>query len=171
MCQTCADAAAKLAETVSACTAGATKASRQISGLVLKADDEKRFLLTVAYPAMKADTSVAADGHIDFASAPVVEEAAWNFLRKGAKVGLWHRPGHEDAADVVESYIWRGDPWALKAADGTDQTIMPGDWLVGMVLSPATWDLYKSGAIGGVSPQGTAKRKDPDPATLAQLRS
>lgn len=145
--------------------------ARDIAGLVLKSDDEKRFLLTVAYPAMKADTSVAADGHIDFAPAPVVETAAWNFLRKGAKVGLFHKPGHADAAEVVESYIWRGDPWVVKAADGTDQTIMPGDWLVGMVLQPDTWSLYKSGVIGGVSPQGTAKRKKPDPSTLAQLRS
>ena len=105
------------------------------------------------------------------ASAEVVEKAAWNFLRKGAKVGLWHEPGHDDAAEVVESYVWRGEPWVIKAANGTDQTIMAGDWLVGLVLSEPTWELYKSGDIGGVSPQGRGKRKVPDAATLAKLRS
>ena len=143
----------------------------EMSGFVIKSDDEKRFLLTVAYPAMKADASVGKDKHRDFASADVVEKAAWNFLRKGAKVGLWHEPGHDDAAEVVESYVWRGEPWLIKAANGTDQTIMAGDWLVGLVLSEPTWELYKSGDIGGVSPQGRGKRKVPDAATLAKLRS
>lgn len=141
------------------------------AGLVLKSDDEKRYLLTVAYPAMKVDAYKGKDQRRDFASAPVVEEAAWNFLRKGAKVGLFHKAGHEDAAEVVESYIWRADPWLIKAANGTEQTIMEGDWLVGLVLSEDTWALYKSGDIGGVSPQGRAKRKVPDAATLAKLRS
>ena len=38
-----------------------------VSGSVLKASEEDRFLLVVAYPAMKADVGVAADGRRDFA--------------------------------------------------------------------------------------------------------
>jgi hypothetical protein len=73
---------------------------------VLKSDDEKRYMLTVAYPANKAD-----------------------------------------------------------------QIIKAGDWLLGMVLEPDTWALYKSGKIGGVSPQGSAKRRVPTAEALSELRS
>jgi Putative phage serine protease XkdF len=142
-----------------------------IAGVVIKADDAKRFLLTVAYPAYKFDVALAADGHIDVAPEDVVERACWGFMRKGARLGMWHEKGHEDAGEVVENYIHRGDPWHIKAADGTDQTIMPGDWLVGIVCSEYTWALYKSDAIGGVSPQGGASRQSPSEATLARVRS
>lgn len=138
---------------------------------VVKAIDEQRFLLTVAYPAMKADVGVAQDGHRDFAPADVVERAAHNFMLKGAKLGMWHEDGHDDCAEVVESYIWRADPWVVKAEDGSTQTIMPGDWLVGSILSEESWAMYKSGTIGGVSPQGRAQRKIPSADSLAQLRS
>jgi hypothetical protein len=142
-----------------------------VIGVVIKADDAKRFLLTVAYPAYKFDVAVAADGHMDVASEDVVERACWNFMRKGARLGLWHEAGHSDAGEVVENYIYRGEPWLIKAADGTDQTIMPGDWLVGIVCSEYTWALHKSDAIGGVSPQGGARRRLPSEATLARVRS
>ena len=141
------------------------------TGFVVKSDDEKRFLLTVAYPAMKADVSVAQDGHRDFAPAEVVERAAWNFMLKGAKLGLWHEAGHEGCAETVESYVWRGPDWTIKAADGTEQVIKAGDWLLGVICDPDTWAMYKAGLIGGVSPQGTAKRRRPSAEALAQLRS
>lgn len=149
----------------------AKSARSDVHGLVVKADDAKRFLLTVAYPVFKPDVSVAADGHIDVASDEVVERACWNFMRKGARLGIGHEPGHEDVGEVVENYIWRGEPWVLKAADNTEQVIMPGDWLVGMVLRDEGWTLYKSGLLGGVSVQGGAQRRTPSPATLDRVRS
>src|SRR6185437_11485197 len=161
-------AACNITDTIANCCKAQTP--RDIAGLVVKADDAKRFLLTVAYPAYKRDVAIAADGHIDVAPEDVVERACWNFMRKGAKLGMWHEPGHDDAGEVVENYIHRGDPWAIKAADGTAQTIMPGDWLVGVVCSPYTWGLYKSNAIGGVSPQGGARRRSPSADTLARVR-
>lgn len=142
-----------------------------VSGVVLKADDEKRFLLTVAYPAMKADVTVAMDGFRDVAPAPVVELAAWNFMRKGARIGMWHEPGNEGCAETVESTIYRGPDWVLTADDGSEQVIKAGDWLLGLVLDEPTWAMYKSGQIGGVSPQGTAKRRKPTGDDLAGLRS
>lgn len=138
---------------------------------VIKADDAKRYLLTVAYPAMKADVSVAADGHRDFAPPDVIEMAAWNFMRKGARLGLWHQDGHDDAATTVESYIYRGPDWTVTAADGSEQLIKSGDWLLGVICSPETWSLYQRGEVGGVSPQGGARRRIPSPSTLALLRS
>jgi len=85
---------------------------------------------------------------------------------------MWHEKGHADeAGEVVENYIWRADPWVIKAVDGTEQVIMAGDWLVGMRLPPPTWALYKAGLIGGVSPQGGAKRRLPSAETLERVRS
>lgn len=162
-----ADAAANLSKSV----ASLAKSRSDTTGLVIKADDSKHFLLTVAYPAWKPDVAVAADGHIDVAPADVVEKACWSFMRKGARVGMWHEPGNEDAAEVVESYIHRADPWVIKAADGTEQVIMPGDWLVGLKLAPKPWAMYKAGLIGGVSPQGGARRQRPSKQTLEQIRS
>lgn len=148
-----------------------SKQSRVIkTGAVIKADDAQRFLLTVAYPAWKPDVSVAADGHVDVAPDKVVERACWNFALKGAKLGMWHEDGHGDAGVVVENYVWRGDPWVIKAADGTEHTITKGDWLVGIICSEETWALYKAGRIGGVSPQGGARRRPADPQTLERIR-
>lgn len=160
------DAASNLTKSVAA----VSKAVRtDVAGLVIKADDAKRFLLTVAYPAWKPDVAIAADGHIDVAPADIVERACWNFMRKGARLGMWHQREVTDEAEVVENYIYRGEPWVMKAANGTEQIIMPDDWLVGIVCSPATWALYKSDAIGGVSPQGGARRRTPSADTLARV--
>lgn len=157
-------------DTVANCCKSHPESRSDITGLVIKADDSKRFLLTVAYPAYKFDVAVAADGHMDVATEDVVERACWSFMRKGARLGMWHEAGHADAGEVVENYIHRGSPWVIKAADGTDHTIMPGDWLVGIVCSEHTWALYKSNAIGGVSPQGGARRRLPSADTLARVQ-
>ena len=141
---------------------------------VVKSDAEQRYVLMVAYPAMKADVSVAQDGHRDFAKPDVIEKACFSFMRKGCKLGMWHESGH-NPGEVVENYVYRGPQWISKSTDASgapiEQVIEPGDWLVGMILTPEAWQLYKSGAIGGASPQGRAKRRTPDQATLAQLRN
>ncbi len=166
------EAAANLSKTVASCCK-MTQDRADAMGLVIKADPEQRYLLTVAYPAWKADIAVAADGHIDFAPDAVVVRACWNFMRKGCELGLYHEDGHDPAAlgEVVENYIFRADPWVIKAADGTEQVIMPGDWLIGAILTPATWRMFKAGLIGGVSPEGRAARRVPSSANLARLRS
>lgn len=144
---------------------------RELSGMVIKSNDEQRYVLMVAYPSMKKDTAVAQDGRIDFGTPDVIERACFAFMRKGCPLGLWHEDGHEnEVGEVVENYIYRGPTWVVKGPHG-DQTIEPNDWLVGMVLGPQTWQMYKDGLIGGASPQGRAKRRIPDQATLAQLRS
>jgi hypothetical protein len=69
--------------------------------------------------------AVAADGCRDFAGPDAVEDAAWNYLSKGG-IGLWHQNGTDDAGQCVESYIWRGESWVIKAADGPTQAVHPG---------------------------------------------
>lgn len=141
-----------------------------VAGVLVKSDQERRYTLTVAYPANKADTSVAADGYKDFASKAAVEDAAWSYLTKSPVVGLWHADGTDGAGSVVESYIYRGPDWTVKAADGTEHTVTAGDWLLGIQWDQASWDDVKAGRIGGVSMQGKAARRTPSAEDVANLR-
>jgi putative serine protease XkdF len=150
--------------------ASKSTSERFSSGAIIKSNDEQRYVLMVSYPVLKADVSVAQDGHRDFGQAPVIEQACFNFMRKGCKLGMWHKEGY-NPGEVVENYIYRGPDWIVKGEDGSTQEIIAGDWLTGMILTPEVWQLYKAGVIGGASPQGRAKRRVPSPDTLAQLRS
>jgi Putative phage serine protease XkdF len=141
-----------------------------LAGVVVKAEDERRFTLVMGYPANSPDVAVARDGFQDFAKEGDVEEAAWNYLTKSQQVGLWHKDGTDGAGQVVESYIYRGPDWAIKAADDSEQVIRSGDWLVGIRWNEDTWPLVKEGKVGGVSMQGKTKRRSPSPADLAHLR-
>lgn len=144
---------------------------QRVAGLVVKAEDERRFTLTVAYPVNKTDVAVARDGYQDFAKAAAIEDAAWEYLRNSPVVGLDHEDGTDGAGHVVESYIYRGPDWVVKAADGSEQVIKAGDWLVGIQWDEQSWDDFKSGKRTGVSMQGMAERVEADPADLIGLRS
>lgn len=137
---------------------------------VVKSADESRYTLGVAYPAHKADVGTAADGHRDFVSADVLERAAWGFMTKSRNIGIAHQDGTDGGGTVVESYIYRGPQWVTKAADGTTQTVEPGDWLLGVQWKQETWGLIKSGAVCGFSPQGAARRGTASVDDLAKLR-
>lgn len=123
--------------------------------------DEQRFLLAVAHQA-GPDTRITKgmDGRRDYFTPAELEKACWSFLPNGAKSGLFHGPddtiGH---VQVVESYIYRGPDWLMKAVDGTEQTVKQGDWLIGLKCDDTAWRLYKTGQVAGVSIQGAAKRR------------
>lgn len=138
---------------------------------VVDSDEEQRFTLCVSYPADRTDIGRAQDGFRDFASKQAVELAAWQYLSKSPNVGLYHANGTDGAGRVVESYIWRADPWIIKATDGTTQTVNPGDWLLGIVWGQDAWNAIKSGDVRGLSPQGRAKRRIPSADAVANLRS
>jgi hypothetical protein len=140
-----------------------------VAGAVVKSDAAQTYTLCVAYPADKPDVAQAADGHRDFASKAALEDAAWTYLTKSPKVGLWHEQGTDGAGDVVESYIYRGPDWTVSAADGSSQVIKSGDWLLGIRWSPETWPMVRDGQGRGVSMQGSAKRRAPSPEALAAL--
>lgn len=137
-----------------------------VTGVLAKATDELQYTLVCVYPADKADVGVAQDGHRDFASKGAVREAAWNFLRKGAKVGLHHADGTEGAGVTVESFLWPGDDWVTKSG----YVVKEGDWMAGIVWDDPAWELVKAGKIGGVSMQGSAKRRTPTAEAIAALR-
>lgn len=162
---------------------GAAKATwdgETIATRLLKADDERRYTLNVIYPADKADIGKALDGHRDFASKAVVEDAAWSYMQKYRQVGTAHNPGHaaslgvtfkaDGSADLVESYIYRGPDWAIKATDGSEVVIKAGDWLGGFIWSPDDWAAIKEGKLGQVSVEGGVTRRRPSPDAVANLR-
>jgi hypothetical protein len=149
--------------------AKATWDGETISTRLLKSEPERRYTLNVIYPADKADVAVALDGHRDFASKAVVEDAAWNYMRNHRRVGAFHEQGTDGAADVVESYIYRGPDWPIES-EGQTYVVKSGDWLGGFIWTPEAWADIKAGRIGGVSPQGTAKRRKPGKDAIAGLR-
>jgi hypothetical protein len=148
--------------------AKATWDGESVAGVLVKASDERRYTLTVAYPADRADVAVAADGHRDFASKAAVEEAAWNYLLKSPSIGLWHADGTDGAGHVVESYVYRGPDWDV---EGSGYIVKSGDWMLGIQWHPDAWELVKAGKIGGVSMQGSASRRKPTAEAIAALRS
>lgn len=129
---------------------------------VSKGSEEQRFVLGIAYRA-GIDPAIAKglDGGRDFLSESELEKAAFSFLTNGPRVGLFHLDGTDEnggAAQVVESYIYRNEePWDL----GDGLVVRKGDWVVGAILSPKAWSLYKAGRITGWSMQGVAKRRKP----------
>lgn len=134
---------------------------------VIKSSDADRYLLTVVYSCHKRPGR-GADRRLDVVSPRVLELGAWQFMRNGGRVGMFHEPGHEGAATLVESSIYRGPPWDVHG-DGS-VVIKAGDWLAGLILTPPAWALYKSGKIRGVSLQGDADRKPASAATLARQK-
>lgn len=138
-------------------------------GTVLKENPEQRFVLMVLYSPNRMPHR-GADRKIDVVAPDVLEKACWRFTDNGLKVGLFHEPGHEGAAKCVENYIYRNPaPWVIEGPDGRTQVIKQGDWLGGFILDEPTWGMYKSGLIGGASPQGTAGRKPASAETLARV--
>jgi hypothetical protein len=160
--------------------AAATWDGETISARLVKSEAERRYSLHVVYPADKADIAKAQDGHRDFASKAVVEDAAWNYMRNHRQVGAFHTEEQAagagavlkqtGAAEVVESYIYRGPDWKLTAADGSEQVVKSGDWLAGFIWTPEDWRLLQDGRIGGVSVEGAARRRAPSAEAIANLR-
>ena len=138
---------------------------------VIKAAEERRYTLGVAYPALKPDVGKAADGYRDFVSAEVLEQTAWNWMRKHRDIGLFHRDGTDGHATVVESYIWRGPDWTqLSPVDGKPYVVKSGDWMLGTIWDDYGWQLVKSGLVQGWSPEGGAARSTPTAERLQELR-
>jgi len=124
--------------------------------------DEQRYVLGIAYQA-GPDPRIAtgADGSRDYFTKEELEKAAWEFNKTRRSIGLFHKDGTEGHADVVASYTWPGGAPDWDLGDGV--IVKEGDWLIGAVLDEPTWALCKSGEITGFSPQGTAKRRKPNP--------
>lgn len=138
---------------------------------LVKATEEQRYTLGVAYPAHKADVRRAADGFRDFVPAEVLEKTAWNWMQKHRDISLFHKGGTSGHGTVVESYIYQGPDWEQPSpVDGKLYVIKKGDWLMGCIWDAYGWTLVKAGLVNGWSPEGGAKRHLPSPEELASLR-
>lgn len=139
---------------------------------VVKAQAPQRYTLGLAYPAMRPDVAVAADGRRDFVSAEALEKCAWTWLAKYRDVNLFHAGETSGHFTPTESYIYRGPNWSIESpVDGKTYVIKAGSWLLGGVWDPYGWDLVLTGRVRGWSPEGDARRSVPSAERLAQLRS
>jgi Putative phage serine protease XkdF len=137
---------------------------------VIKAQDEKRYTLGLAYPALVAPGK-GADGFNDFISEEALEKAAWEWMANRREIGLFHQDGLDGQATVVESYIWRGPTWTIQSpVDGSTVAIKSGDWMLGTIWNKEGWELVKAGLVQGWSPEGGARRAKPSAERLAMLR-
>ena len=125
--------------------------------------EEQRFILGLAYQAgIDKRIQKGQDGGRDFFTAEELEKACHTVLPGGGQVGLYHMddPSVMGHMAVTENYIYRNEvPWVVKAADGSEQVIKCGDWVIGGVCDDIGWQLVKSGKVRGFSPQGVARRR------------
>ena len=151
-------------------------------GGFVKAEDDRRFSLGLAYPAMRVDPKRGADGKRDFVQPDVLEMAAHSWMLKALQdhsgaAGMFHFNGAgggapiENCCSIAESYIYRGPDWLLKSVDDVDVTIYAGDWLMAAYWTAEAWPMVKSLQVRGWSPEGFALRSPPSLAALAGLRS
>ena len=145
--------------------------TEEIALKAVEVNPKQRFTLGLAYPANRADRAVAADGFRDFAPPQVLENAAWNYMRKSLRVGLLHKRGTEGHGEVVESYIYRGPDWEVTTPSGEKAMIKAGDWLMGVIWDVPTFDAIERGKLTGLSPQAKVRRRKPSAEALANLRS
>ena len=138
---------------------------------VIKSEEPQKFTLGVAYAANKIDVGKGVDQHIDFVSAEALEQCAWNYLAKGAQIGMFHADGTEGHATVVESYIYRGPDWTVGQENGKEYVIKAGDWMLGAIWDDFGFDLVMKEMIRGWSPQGQGRRRTPTAEALNAARA
>ncbi len=127
--------------------------------------DERRYTLGPAYvPDMQ-------DAHGEFTDADTLQEALWNWVRKGDRQ-IYLQHSEKVAGEMVEVLTW---PFPIE----TEMTV-PGEQItkygfpantpfLGVVWEPWAWDLVKSGQLRGYSIGGKARRVEaelPDQALV-----
>lgn len=113
---------------------------------ILKADDEKRIVVSVAMVPELVDT------HGDIADAEVIENAAHGFLIMCPQARVQHTPERFEGLHIVESYIVRNNT----KINGV--SVKKGTWVVAMkVESDFLWGLVKDGTFTGFSIGGFAE--------------
>jgi hypothetical protein len=122
-------------------------------------ENPKRFVLGVASAANRLPSRGASDGRRDWMPLDAVEQTAWNYVRKGRRIGFYHADGTEGHGEVVESYIYRGPDWVTTDISGGEQVIKAGDWLLGAVLDEVGFNLVLQEKADGWSMDGTGLRR------------
>jgi hypothetical protein len=121
-------------------------------------NEPERYVLGIAYaPGKDSRIKKGLDGFRDYFTEHELELASRTFM-KSLDSGVMHVDGTLGHAEIVESYIYRGPDWLMKAANGQEVLVKAGAWLVGAVLDADAWQAVKSGRLTGWSPQGGGTR-------------
>lgn len=120
-----------------------------------KADEDQRYTFGPLYTPMQEDA------HGEFATAPTLQKALWNYARSGdRRIRKQHDQGHV-AGEVVEQVVW---PYPVEVelsvpGQGVRKALLPANTaFMGVIWSEEAWPLVKSGAISGYSMGGRAIR-------------
>ncbi len=113
--------------------------------LIRKIDDEQRMVFCIVYSPDEID----AQG--DFASAEVIKEAAYNFMRCARTNNV------DKQHDFIPDEGFVAESWIVKENDPVFPEEPTGSWAVGIkVENDETWQLVKNGEITGLSLAGLA---------------
>ena len=130
---------------------------------VMKGAPERRFTLGLAYPAMKPDASKAADGHIDFVSAEVLEKTAHEWLFKHRDVNLFHWTTRPDTSPR-RSRTSGGHPTGISSpVDGQPYVIKSGTGFLA-ATGRAGMGTGEGRSRQWLVARGTARRSTPTPS-------
>lgn len=117
---------------------------------ISKVDTEQRMVYGVVYSPESPDT----DG--DWADAETIKTAAHGFMKAGQTGNI------DKQHDFVAGQGYIAESWILRSPDPLFPDENEGAWCVGIYVNDnETWDLVKSGDIGGISLAGFAHREEP----------
>ena len=112
---------------------------------IKKQDIEERMIFCIVYSPEEPDTQG------DSASADVIKDAAYNFMRSARTNNV------DKQHDFVPDEGFVAESWIIKENDFVFPEEAQGSWAVGIkVENDDTWELIKSGNITGISLAGLA---------------
>lgn len=140
---------------------------------IAKATEERRYTFGPLYV---ADTL---DAHGEFVTAEVLQNAAWDYVRRAVASGsntIYRQHTGKPAGEWVEITSWPEEYTVKMDVPGTgkvERTFPPGTVFQGVVWNEETWPDVKAGKILGLSMGGRAQRVEivENPASAAASTS
>lgn len=139
--------------------------SDPVDMMIQKQDAEKRYTFGLLYKASPSELEPEVDAHGEFITATVLEEAIWDYVRRGdRRIFLQHMAeGMQPVGEWVNIVTWPYDQEVvMRLPNGqVNKTIIPaGSVWMGMIWNAEGWKLVKSSQVRGLSMGGMARRKD-----------
>ncbi|KKN47451.1 hypothetical protein LCGC14_0662910 [marine sediment metagenome] len=127
--------------------------------VVQKAAD-KRYTFGVVYQATNTKDDPELDAHEEFALADDLQEAQWEYVRKGNRnIYLQHGEAANVIGEMVDIVSWPFEVVVKFTGEEEERTIPANSIWMGVVWEEDVWPVVKSGDIGGLSMGGWAKRR------------
>lgn len=129
---------------------------------IFKTEEERYVLGVVLEPTDGKDgAELKPDSQKDIYSKAEVRQAAHRFMEEFRNVGLMHRTLVNGRVKILESFVVPEGTGGFKLTDpeGVVQKVQEGTWLLGLrIADDELWEQVKSGALGGLSIGGSARR-------------